>query len=101
MAQARERSGIFVADHLPATFLKAARPATTAKVGYWTFLTLPKDHLSDRFHARVEKSSASPLRNVMLSRHGALLTAAAAHYLAPGPEVRHRDMVGCLQALDR
>src|SRR5260370_5413100 len=29
--QARERSGIFVADHLPATFLKAARPATTAR----------------------------------------------------------------------
>jgi GntR family transcriptional regulator / MocR family aminotransferase len=28
--QARKRSGIFVADHLPATFLKAARPATTA-----------------------------------------------------------------------
>src|SRR6202162_4168666 len=29
--QARERSGIFVADHLPATFLKAARPAKTAR----------------------------------------------------------------------
>jgi GntR family transcriptional regulator / MocR family aminotransferase len=29
--QARKRSGIFVADHLPATFLKAARPATTAR----------------------------------------------------------------------
>jgi GntR family transcriptional regulator/MocR family aminotransferase len=29
--QARNRSGIFVADHLPATFLKAARPATTAR----------------------------------------------------------------------
>jgi GntR family transcriptional regulator / MocR family aminotransferase len=29
--QARERSGIFVADHLPATFLKAAKPATTAR----------------------------------------------------------------------
>ena len=28
--QARERSGIFVADHLPATFLKAAQPAPTA-----------------------------------------------------------------------
>src|SRR5437762_7292741 len=28
--QARKRSGIFVADHLPATFLKAARSATTA-----------------------------------------------------------------------
>ncbi len=28
--QARKRSGIFVADHLPATFLKAATPATTA-----------------------------------------------------------------------
>src|SRR5258708_3682791 len=27
--QARKRSGIFVADHLPATFLKAATPATT------------------------------------------------------------------------
>jgi GntR family transcriptional regulator / MocR family aminotransferase len=27
----RKRSGIFVADHLPATFLKAARPATTAR----------------------------------------------------------------------
>src|SRR6478736_6176902 len=27
--QARNRSGIFVADHLPATFLKAATPATT------------------------------------------------------------------------
>src|SRR6201987_1517404 len=26
--QSRKRSGIFVADHLPATFLKAARPAT-------------------------------------------------------------------------
>ena len=29
--QARKRSGIFVADHLPATFLKAARLATTAR----------------------------------------------------------------------
>jgi GntR family transcriptional regulator/MocR family aminotransferase len=29
--QARKRSGIFVADHLPATFLKAARSATTAR----------------------------------------------------------------------
>jgi GntR family transcriptional regulator / MocR family aminotransferase len=29
--QARKRSGIFVADHLPATFLKAARPATIAR----------------------------------------------------------------------
>src|SRR4029077_16933499 len=29
--QARKRSGIFVADHLPATFLKAARPTTTAR----------------------------------------------------------------------
>jgi GntR family transcriptional regulator/MocR family aminotransferase len=29
--QARERSGIFVADHLPATFLKAARTATIAR----------------------------------------------------------------------
>src|ERR1700746_2947032 len=29
--QVRKRSGIFVADHLPATFLKAARPATTAR----------------------------------------------------------------------
>jgi DNA-binding transcriptional regulator YhcF (GntR family) len=28
--QTRKRSGIFVADHLPATFLKAATPATTA-----------------------------------------------------------------------
>jgi GntR family transcriptional regulator/MocR family aminotransferase len=28
--QARKRSGVFVADHLPATFLKAARSATTA-----------------------------------------------------------------------
>ena len=28
--QARKRSGVFVADHLPATFLKAARAATTA-----------------------------------------------------------------------
>jgi GntR family transcriptional regulator / MocR family aminotransferase len=29
--QARKRSGLFVADHLPATFLKAARSATTAR----------------------------------------------------------------------
>jgi GntR family transcriptional regulator / MocR family aminotransferase len=29
--QARKRSGIFVADHLPATFLKAARLTTTAR----------------------------------------------------------------------
>ena len=29
--QARKRSGIFVADHLPATFLKAATPATTVR----------------------------------------------------------------------
>ena len=29
--QARKRSGIFVADHLPATFLKAATLATTAR----------------------------------------------------------------------
>jgi GntR family transcriptional regulator/MocR family aminotransferase len=29
--QARKRSGIFVADHLPATFLKAAMPATTVR----------------------------------------------------------------------
>jgi GntR family transcriptional regulator/MocR family aminotransferase len=32
--QSRERSGIFVADHLPATFLKAARPATTSRAGH-------------------------------------------------------------------
>src|SRR5256885_2503317 len=29
--QVRKRSGIFVVDHLPATFLKAARSATTAR----------------------------------------------------------------------
>src|SRR5437667_10643651 len=29
--QTRKRSGIFVADHLPATFLKAARPVTTTR----------------------------------------------------------------------
>ena len=29
--QTRKRSGIFVADHLPATFLKAATPPTTAR----------------------------------------------------------------------
>ena len=29
--QTRKRSGIFVADHLPATFLKAARPVTSAR----------------------------------------------------------------------
>src|SRR5436190_23019328 len=29
--QARKRSGIFVADHLPATFLKAVKPATIAR----------------------------------------------------------------------
>src|SRR3954468_460400 len=29
--QVRKRSGISVADHLPATFLKAAKPATTAR----------------------------------------------------------------------
>jgi GntR family transcriptional regulator/MocR family aminotransferase len=29
--QTRKRSGIFVADHLPASFLKAATPATTAR----------------------------------------------------------------------
>src|SRR5215469_3344246 len=29
--QARKRSGIFVADHLPATFLKAATSATAAR----------------------------------------------------------------------
>ncbi|MFZ3376928.1 MAG: PLP-dependent aminotransferase family protein, partial [Chthoniobacterales bacterium] len=33
--QARKRSGIFVADHLPATFLKAARPATTARTEHF------------------------------------------------------------------
>jgi GntR family transcriptional regulator/MocR family aminotransferase len=30
--QARKRSGTFVADHLPATFLKAAKPATTTRI---------------------------------------------------------------------
>jgi GntR family transcriptional regulator/MocR family aminotransferase len=30
--QVRKRSGIFVADHLPATFLKAATPTTTARI---------------------------------------------------------------------
>src|ERR1051325_11037161 len=30
--QVRKRSGIFVADHLPATFLKAAIPVTTARI---------------------------------------------------------------------
>ena len=30
--QARKRSGIFVADHLPATFLKAARQATPSRI---------------------------------------------------------------------
>src|SRR6267143_3567292 len=34
--QARKRSGIFVADHLPATFLKAARLATTARTEHST-----------------------------------------------------------------
>ncbi|HJW37857.1 MAG TPA: PLP-dependent aminotransferase family protein, partial [Candidatus Udaeobacter sp.] len=34
--QARKRSGIFVADHLPATFLKAARLATTAHTEHST-----------------------------------------------------------------
>src|SRR2546430_7208198 len=29
--QVRKQSGIFVADHLPATFLKAVRPATIAR----------------------------------------------------------------------
>src|SRR5262249_5098521 len=29
--QTRKRSGLFVADHLPATFLKAATPATAAR----------------------------------------------------------------------
>src|SRR5262245_61966631 len=29
--QTRKRSGIFVADHLPATFLKAATPVTTVR----------------------------------------------------------------------
>src|SRR5437867_1729022 len=29
--QVRKRSGLFVADHLPATFLKAVRPATIAR----------------------------------------------------------------------
>src|SRR6201984_1218678 len=32
--QTRNRSGIFVADHLPATFLKAAAPTTTPRVGH-------------------------------------------------------------------
>jgi GntR family transcriptional regulator/MocR family aminotransferase len=32
--QTRKRSGIFVADHLPATFLKAATPATTGRIEY-------------------------------------------------------------------
>src|SRR5438270_9356296 len=32
--QTRKRSGIFVADHLPATFLKAATPTTTARTEY-------------------------------------------------------------------
>jgi GntR family transcriptional regulator/MocR family aminotransferase len=42
--QARKRSGIFVADHLPATFLKAAKLATTA----------PTEH-SPRFARRVNR----------------------------------------------
>jgi GntR family transcriptional regulator / MocR family aminotransferase len=33
--QTRRRSGIFVADHLPATFLKAARSPTTARTGHF------------------------------------------------------------------
>ena len=32
--QTRKRSGIFVADHLPATFLKAATPATTVQTDH-------------------------------------------------------------------
>jgi GntR family transcriptional regulator / MocR family aminotransferase len=42
--QARKRSGIFVADHLPATFLKAATPATTLR-----------SERSPRFARRVSK----------------------------------------------
>src|SRR5262245_48906397 len=42
--QARKRSGIFVADHLPATFLKASRLATT----------VPTEH-SPRFARRVTR----------------------------------------------
>ena len=45
--QARKRSGIFVADHLPATFLKAATPPTTARTEHSPRVARRVDRMTD------------------------------------------------------
>ena len=56
--QARKRSGIFVADHLPATFLKAATPATTVRTEH-----------SPRVARRVTRMTDSRKRPTTRCRH--------------------------------
>ncbi|HWY39168.1 MAG TPA: PLP-dependent aminotransferase family protein [Chthoniobacterales bacterium] len=50
--QARERSGIFVADHLPATFLKAARPVTTTRTEHPPRVARRVTRMTDRRSGR-------------------------------------------------
>jgi len=45
--QARKRSGIFVADHLPATFLKAATPPTTKRTQHSPRVARRVDRMTD------------------------------------------------------
>jgi len=45
--QARKRSGIFVADHLPATFLKATTPPTTTRTEHSPRVALRVNKMTD------------------------------------------------------
>src|SRR6476660_2608763 len=45
--QARKRSGIFVADHLPATFLKAATPPTTERTEHSPRVAVRVNRMTD------------------------------------------------------
>ena len=50
--QTRKRSGFFVADHLPATFLKAARPAAIARAEHLPRLARRVTRMTDRRSGR-------------------------------------------------
>jgi len=50
--QARKRSGIFVADHLPATFLKTATPPTTERKEHLTRVARRVDRMTDHRRGR-------------------------------------------------
>src|SRR4030095_2414163 len=50
--QVRKRSGIFVADHLPATFLKAARLATTVRTEHSSRVARRVNRMTDHRSGR-------------------------------------------------